>query len=265
MKKFENFNEVSYEEAKEFGKNQRNRQVKPSNRAKIKKQMLESFDLIPPITVNTVTMNIIDGQTRWEAFIQLHEAGKIPSDWKLKVMFVSIDEDTEIDAIINANTNGFTWSCDDYFESYVKSKNPSYIKLDEFSKTHELTYDPNKKCKNKKFRYAAAIITGKDCQNELKHGTFTCTDEEVKEADKIHDEMNEILTITGWPKRAHYVPAMAIQWHKFRNRTSFNDWKKEFKNLKDTVSFIKQPHENQYDWNVVFRFVLSRIEDKKAA
>jgi hypothetical protein len=259
MKKFENFNEVSYEEAKEFGKNQRNRKVKASNRAKIKKQMLESFDLIPPITVNTVTMNIIDGQTRWEAFIQLHEAGKIPSDWKLKVMFVNIDEDTEIDAIINANTNGFTWSCDDYFESYVKGEDPSYLKLDEFTKNHELTFDETKKVKKKKFRYAAAIIKGKDCQNELKRGTFTCTDEEVKEAEKIHDEMNEILDITGWTKRAHWLCAMAIQWHEYRKKRPYTEWRKAFKNLKDSINFQKMSHENQFEWNVVFGYVLSTM------
>lgn len=264
MKKFSNFYEASYEEVKEFGKNQRNRKVKPSNRAKIKKQMLESFDLIPPITVNTVTMNIIDGQTRWEAFIQLHEAGKIPSDWKLKVMFVSIDVGIEIDAIINANTNGFTWSCDDYFESYVKGEDPSYLKLYEFSKAHELTYDDTKKKKKIKFRYAAAIMEGRDCSDDLKLGTFTCTDEEVKEAHKIHDEMNEILDIIGWPKRAHYIVPMAIQWHKYRVKRPFNEWRKTFKELKDKAYFQKMNHENQKQWSVVFGFVLSMIEDKAA-
>ena len=262
-KEFLNFSKVSYEEAKEFGKNQRNRKINRGNLQKIKKQMLESFDVIPPITVNAETMNIIDGQTRHKAFVELHEEGRIPSDWELKVMFVSIPEEDEIDAIINANTNSKNWSCDDYFESYVKGDNMSYVNLDYFCKHHELTFDSVKK--KTKFRYGAAMVKGRECQEELKHGTFTCTEEELKTGDKVHNEILEILETIGWPKKVHWIGAMAIKWHEFRAKRPFSDWMKTIRSLSKRASLLRLNHENQADWDVVFSYILSKMDDEKKA
>lgn len=158
------FKSVDYATSITFGKNQNNRNFNHGQLQNIKKQWLQSTEVIPPITVNVVTNNIIDGQHRWRAFNELVEKGDLPDTSKIDVKYVSIPVELERDAIINANTNSKNWSLDDYISSYVKAGNKAYMMLDEWCKRHELTEANGKP----KFRYGAAIITGKNCSNALK-------------------------------------------------------------------------------------------------
>lgn len=262
-KKFIKFQKLSFVQSLELGKNQRNRKIDKNNLYKIKKQMLESFDVIPPIIVNTITGNVIDGQTRKEAYSQLMAEGKLPKECMLKVMFVEIPEDEEIEAIINANTNSKNWSCDDYFDCYVKGDNVSYIMLKDFCTNHILTYDEKK---NKmKFRYAAAMIKGRECQDELKHGSFTCTSDEILHGDMVHSELMDIIDILGLPMKVHWIGSMAISWNKFRDLHPYSEWRKMFKDKRDNVGFVRLPKENVKNWDVVFSTIHSYIDLKKAA
>ena len=267
MKNFLKFSEVSFDDTIGYGKNQRNRKINEANLSKIKKQMTESFDVIPPITVNVVTGNIIDGQTRHKAYLDLMLEGRLPEDTKLKVMFVEIDENEEIEAIINANTNSKNWSSDDYFDSYVKGENDSYAKLEEFCKNHSLTHDTKKdgKIGKKKFRYAACMIKGKDCHNELKQGTFTCTDEEIEHGDKVHSEILDILETLELPTNVHWLGAMSLSWNRYRDMHSYSEWKEALETKKNHKRFIRLKKENQTDWNIVFNELHSFIDLKKAA
>ena len=138
------FKLVSRDETNEFNSNSENRVINHGHVNKIKEQMKTSLNVMPPITINDITKNIIDGQHRLKAFQKLVDDGELPLDSRLPVMFVTISTDFEKEAIINANTNSKNWSLDDYIASYAKS-NHIYKQLDEWCSNHALTVDGNKK------------------------------------------------------------------------------------------------------------------------
>lgn len=135
---------VSRDETKQFHSNSENRVINHGHVNKIKEQLRTSLNYFPPITINAVTNNIIDGQHRLKAFQKLVDDGELSSDSKIPVMYVTIPVVKEKEAIINANTNSKNWSLDDYIASYAKS-NSDYRKLDEWCANHALTIDGNKK------------------------------------------------------------------------------------------------------------------------
>ena len=96
---------VSLEKAQSFGLNNKNRAYNLSHLAKIKREMLACLEIMPPVTVNVVTNNIVDGQHRHKAFVDLSQDGLLPNNSTLKAMYVSIPADKEYEAIVRANNN----------------------------------------------------------------------------------------------------------------------------------------------------------------
>lgn len=248
---------VPYEKALTFNLNNKNRVYNKCHLEKIKTQTLRSTELMPAITVNTVTGNIIDGQHRHKAYTDLYALDLIPRNATIKVMYVEIPEDKELVAIVSANTNSKNWSLDDYIASYIKLGIDSYVKLDEWSKTHLLTCE----CGKAKIRYASAILTGKRCNNVLKTGLFTLTDEDFERANVVHDEMFEIAEILGMKSRGPWIESFAVSWTKVRDQHDINEWLKEFKAKKATYS--RMPTDNSNDWEAMFAQVHLNIDKKK--
>lgn len=257
MGKFINFSFVNYEQSLSFGTNQENRAYNHAHLEKIKKQMLKSFETMPPITVNVLTGHIVDGQHRHKGYQDLHKNKMIPEDAKLKVMYVEIPVEEEKQEIIDANTNSKNWSLDDYIASYAKAGISSYVKLDAWCKSHPLSNEKGKS----KFRYAAAMITGKRCAADLKNGTFTFTDIEFKRADEIHAELLEIVTLFDLNNKGAWIESLAISWMDVRDHHSFNTWMKELGNKKK--QFSRLPKENSKDWDNIFAQAHLAIDKKK--
>lgn len=247
---------VPYEKALSFALNNKNRVYNASHLDKIKKQTLRSTELMPAITVNTVTGNIIDGQHRHKAYIDLYGLGLLPRNATIKVMYVEIPEKYELEAIISANTNSKNWSLDDYIEAYIKLGIDSYVKLDEWSKSHLLTCE----CGKSKIRYASAILAGKRCGNALKSGSFEFTDDDYKRANIVHDEMFNIAEILGMKSRGSWIESFAVSWNKVRNQHEINIWLKEFKAKRATYS--RMPTDNDKDWEKMFAQVHLNIDKK---
>lgn len=256
---FKKFDFASYEDALLFGKNQENREYNHSHLGKIKKQCLASLEAMPPISVNTLTNNIIDGQHRTRAFIELIQEGQLPTDSKLKVMYLEIPLSEEKQAIIDANTNSKNWSIDDYILSYAKAGIVSYAKLDEWCKLHSLTSDEGKS----KFRYGSAIIKGKRCNTELKSGTFTFTDDDLTRAEEIHAEMLEIVELFGLKGKGEWLESLATSWYSARGQHEFRVWMRELKAKKQR--FLKLPKSNSKDWDNIFAQAHLAIDKKKDA
>lgn len=255
--KFVKFDIVPYENTLVFGKNQENRQENPAHLAKIKNQLLSSMDVIPPITVNVVTNNVIDGQHRFKAYKELIENGKIDRNTKLKVMYVDIPIDEEKKAIVDANTHSKNWSLDDYVNSYVRAGIISYQKLDDWCRKHPLASENGKP----KYRYGSAIITGKRCQNELKSGTFSFSESQLSIADDIHAEMLEIVELFGLKGKGPWIESLAVSWTEVRNQHKFRTWMSEFKKKKGKL--LKMPKDNQYEWDSIFSIVHLAIDKKQ--
>lgn len=254
--KFVKFGLVSYAKAKGFGRNQQNRKIKHSHLQKIKRQCLESFDLMPPVTVNVLTDNLIDGQHREKAYLDLIEEGLLDPKSKLKVMYVEIPVEDEIQAIIDANTNSQSWTLDDYIASYAKSGLENYARLDDWCKMHTLS---NKNGVSK-FRYGAAIITGKRCASDLKKGSFTFTEDEYERANEVHAEMLEIVSLFKLKGKGSWIESLATSWIAVRNQHEFKVWIKELKAKKQ--KFMKLPKDNSRDWDNIFAQAHLAIDKK---
>ena len=254
--KFVDWGFLSYDEVLAFGKNQENRKINHPHLERIKKQILASAETMPPITINIVTNHIIDGQHRCEAYKNLIENGSLPKDTKIKAMFVQIPVEYEKAAIIDANTNSKNWSVDDYIESYVKAGIVAYKVLDEWCKNHILTSENGKA----KYRYGAAIITGKRCQAVLKEGNFYFSESELNTADDVHAEMLEIVELFGLKGKGAWLESLAVSWYSVREQHEFRKWMKEMKIKKQKL--LKMPKDNQKDWDNIFASIHLAIDKK---
>lgn len=258
--KFVRYDSVSYEDTLKFGKNQGNRREIKSHVAKLKKQCLTSFAIMPPITVNVVTYNIIDGQHRLRAYQELVEQGVFSKEERMKVMFVEVPIENEKKAIIAANTNSKGWSLDDFIKSYCNEGNKYYVGLENWCDSNHPLAKTGKKEKGLKFRYGAAIITGRRCSSELKSGDFTFTEEELKRAEEVHAEMLEIIELFGLKGKGAWIESLACSWIAARNQHTFKVWFRELKKKKS--SFLKLPKDNSRDWDAIFGQVHLAIDKK---
>lgn len=250
-----NFKLVSRDETIEFNSNSENRVINHGHVNKIKEQMKTSLNIMPPITVNDITKNIIDGQHRLKAFQKLVDDGELPLDSRLPVMFVNISTDFEKEAIINANTNSKNWSLDDYIASYAKS-NSIYKQLDEWCGNHALTVDGNKK----KYRYGASILKGAACSKQLKDGSFELTLDDIRRGELVHSELIEIIDTLGKPCKGNYIEYMAVSWCQVRNLHLFKDWLKELRSKRGSLT--KKPFSNKQDWDNIFSILHRAIDIK---
>ena len=257
MSKFVKFAEVSFQESLTFGLHKENRALNPQHLEKIKKQMIKSFDIIPPVTINVRTLHYIDGQHRGKAYYDLYQLGILPVEAKLKVMFVDIPIEEEKEAIINANTNSKNWSLENYITSHIKAGLVSYVKLDDWAKQHALTSENGKS----KFRYASAIVKGKRNNSEMKNGSFSFTEEELQRAEKVHAELREIAEMLEMSGRGAWIESLACSWIKVREKHDFREWRQSFKSNKRT--FLKMPKENDKNWNTIFAQAHLNIDMKK--
>lgn len=250
-----NFKLVSRHETGEFNSYSENRVINHGHVNRIKEQMRLSLNVMPPITINEITKNVIDGQHRLKAFQKLVDDGELPVDSKLPVMYVKIEKSLEKEAIINANTNSKNWSLDDYIASYAKSVS-YYKQLDEWCSNHALTVDGNKK----KYRYGAAILTGAACSKQLKDGSFSLTLEDFTRGEDVHTELVEIIDTLGKPNKGNYIEYMAVSWCQVRKFHPFKEWLKELKTKKGVLT--KKPFSNKQDWDNIFSTLHRAIDVK---
>jgi hypothetical protein len=248
---------VSLEKAETFGLNNKNREYNHSHLNKIKREMVACLDVMPPLTVNVVTNHIVDGQHRHKGFIDLRKAGLLPVNSTIKVMYVSIPEDKEYEAIVRANNNSKGWTLENYVASNITKGIVSYVNLDSWCKTHTLASDESGK---PKYRYGSAIIKGQRVNNDLKHGTLTISNEELERADAVHNELLKIMEILDMPKKGLEIEALAISWIEVRDQHDFNTWVKSIKSKKSDI--LKMPKKNSKQWIAIFAYVHLDIEHK---
>lgn len=239
-----------------FKFNKSNRAINHGHVNRIKAQMKESLGVMPPITVNLTTSNVIDGQHRLKAFQSLVDSGELPADSKLLVMLVEIPEECEKEAIVNANTNSKNWSLDDYIASYART-NDMYQALDDWCSNHTLCVDGVRR----KYRYGAAMLKGMACSKELRNGSFVLSDADFERGEEIHAEILEILTTLGRPLKGNYFEYMAVAWAGVRDLHPFKDWYRELKSKKACI--LRKPYGNMRDWNDIFGMLHIAIDKKK--
>lgn len=258
MKKLFRF--VTLAEASTYKMHPRNRAIDRKHLQKIKKQMRDSFDTMPPITVNINTLHIIDGQHRLKAFMDLCEEGVFAPGTLLAVMLVDIPAENELNAIIEANINNRGWTPTDYIHSHIKNHNQNYISLDDWARSHVLTAnqaDPTKP----KYRRAAVLIKGSTLRYELPNGSFTVTDDELKKGDTIHNEIIKICQLMGLPLSGQWMEQMILSWFKNRALHPFKEWTSYIRT--HTGGLRKYPKATLSDWDALFAKIHSELDLKK--
>lgn len=255
------FRFVTLSEALLFTRNNRNRELDNAHLKDIKRQMSESFDTMPPITINSLTLHIIDGQHRLEAFKQLIEEGVFPPSTTIAVMFVEIPLEKELDAIIEAQAHNRSWQQADYIHSFIKNGNQNYISLDDWCRVHSLTANP-KDPSRPKYRYGAIMMKGSQARATLNDGTFTVTDEELLEANKTHDEVVDIINAMGISITGTSLENMLSSWRKHRNLDKFTDVRRYIKT--HSGGLRKMAKVNCSDWNTIFSNIHTSLNLKKA-
>ena len=265
--KFDNFYKIlTYEEVAFFGKAQKNRKINEQHVNEFV-TILKDKTFVPdedgdmlaygiiPIIVNPVTNHILDGQHKLEAYKHAIDRGLIPNDVKILIGYWRVnDEAHENEVTIMLNSKSKNWALNDYLNAYAQD-NDYYSKLKTFCQSHSLAKRIRTNGNEElKYRYGAAIITGKHTQAALRDGTLTFTDEEYKNADAIHKELVSIMKKLNLTSTN--VEEMAIEWHLQRKivpvadilsmqyipkdvregetRTR-NDWKRIFARLKDEI------------------------------
>lgn len=217
---------------------------------------------MPPLTVNERTGRLIDGQHRVRAIIKMIEQGKLPKNYRYDVMLIDISEEEERSEIINANINSKGWSQINYIKFYMEDVcdaiSNSYTMLDEWCRRHKLTAPKSEKIAPK-FRYGAAIIKGMGCTSILKNGLFNVTPEELDEADKIHNELCDIIEAMDRVRIGYWLENMAISWFNARRNTDFKKFMKTLKNDSILNDIKGRPSISRRDWDYIFAYVKSQI------
>ena len=218
---------------------------------------------MPPLTVNERTGRLIDGQHRVRAIVKLIEQGKLPKDYRYDVMLIDIPEEDERTEVINANIHSKGWTQFNYIQFYMEDVcediSNSYTMLDEWCRRHKLTA-PKSENNSPKFRYGAAIIKGMGCSSILKDGLFKVTKEELDEADKIHNELCDIIEAMNIVRIGNWIEYMAVSWSNARRNTDFNKFIKVLKNELILGSVNVRPSISIRDWDYIFAYVKMRIK-----
>lgn len=265
------FQILSYEEVILFGKAQKNRKINEqhvNDFVTILKDKTfvpdEDGDMVAygciPIIVNPVTNHILDGQHKLKAYKDAIDRGLIPSDVKILVGYWRVnDEAHENEVTIMLNSKSKNWSLNDYLDAYAQDIE-FYSKLKNFCQNHSLCKRISKGgTEQLMYRYGAAIITGKGCQDVLKQGTFAFTDDQMAVADNVHQEMADIRKKLNLRSSAE-VEFMAKEWHKQRQIMTAKD----IVSLKHIPASVRERQiVTQRDWREVFSILHNIIEQNK--
>lgn len=272
MKIAEIFKLLTYEEVKDFGRNQKNRQINEQhvndfvNVLKNKQWVpdedgdMVAYEIIPVI-YNPVFNHILDAQHKHKAYLKCIEQGIIPDNVKILVGYWPIyNEELEHMITIDLNNKTKNWSLNDYMDCYSKYMD-AYAKLKSFCENHILCKKINKDGEPQlKYRYGAAIVTGRGCEKVLKMGSLSFTEDQVALADIVHDEMVQIRHKLGIYKTSSEVEDMAKAWHTQRKIMNAKD----IVSLKHIPSSVKERQiKSQKDWNEVFSILNNIVQQQK--
>ena len=94
----------------------------------------------------------------------------------------------------------------------------------------------------------------------MRNGTFTFTDEDLKRAEQVHDELNDIVELFNMRGRGMWIEAMAISWIEVRDQHDFNTWVKSIKSKKNDI--LKMPKKNSKQWKAIFAYAHLDIDSK---
>ena len=177
---------------------------------------------IAPIRVDINTLNVIDGQHRYEAFKKAWKSG---SDEIMKVIFEDLPEDEKekLNVIIDINSSTSNWSIDAYQKKLIEEGNKHILNIEEFGKTHALCQKVNKKGEVIGYfpRYVYAIVMGRNLSNDVKNGTIRVTDSDIEFGEQMYYELDRLVDALGYEINS-WFESFAFAWHNIRKNDKAN-------------------------------------------
>ena len=177
---------------------------------------------IAPVRVDIHTLNVIDGQHRYEAF---KKAWKNGSDEIMRVIFEDLPEDEKekLDVIVDINSSNSNWSINAYQKRLREEGNKCILNIEEFGKTHALCQKVNSKGEVTGFypRYVYAIVMGRNISNDIKNGTISVTDSDIEFGEKMHSELDKLVDALDYEINS-WFESFAFAWHNIRKNDKAN-------------------------------------------
>ena len=177
---------------------------------------------IAPVRVDINTLNVIDGQHRYEAF---KKAWKNGSDEIMKVIFEDLPEDEKekLDVVVDINSSTSNWSINAYQKRLREEGNQYILNIEEFGKTHALCQKVNSKGEVTGFypRYVYAIVMGRNISNDIKNGTISITDSDIEFGEKMHSELDKLVDALDYEINS-WFESFAFAWYNIRKNDKAN-------------------------------------------
>lgn len=223
-------------------------------------------DRFPPIIVDINTMQIVDGNCRFEAILKVIKETK--KDLGLKVVFINVPEDEFDDYVIRYNEGHRNWTLLDYIYNLEKRGISSFTKFIEFCEDNTGLYDHKKNDISPRYGAAALGIP----QSSLKKRDFTLTKEQIDhgktvayEADKLRALFSSDLKANGGGWYEAYLRA----WSEFRfgknvlGNIPFEVYYKTMKEIVKVKSRANVPYgsNKKSDWTCFFRNIKTYAEE----
>ena len=241
-----------------------NRAINNEHVKEIMKAMMSDFRRFRAgnvLQVGLNTGNILDGQHRREAFVRLIKNGKLPEGSTLKVMFLDIAPDDELEYIGDINSGQKAWRTNTHVDTGAAAGNPIYIELQKLCREFPELYAGGK---GNSYRRALAALTGKvNDIKKVREGKVTIADCDYDLAVKVSSELGAILKLFN--KRPAALEQVIKQWHEQRNKYTFKEWLSGFRANKKYIVTNELPLENGRHWVKVFDIVSGDIARKKRA
>lgn len=250
---------LTYEQVKKLNFKTGNRPVQMSHVKKLlfEKKILKNgtWNMLTPVSVNKRTNNIMNGQHRTTGYLWCVENGYIPKDTKLKVDYVDIPVEEEIETIRQMN-GGKNWNNNTIVESKAAEGNPNYVKLLQFCNANELLHTGKT---NRSYRSAVAMMTGRRINFEKEE--FVYSPKIAECGQKVHDEMVAILQILKISKGDAGVEGMAMSWYHYRTEHKWGEWKNMIASTTRSINSRRTPGKSE--WEDFFRNVSYKIDHKR--
>ena len=222
-----------------------------------------NMDKIPPIIVDVNTMQIVDGNCRFNAVLDILEGGLI-DNLILRVIFEDIPEGEFDDRVIKFNMGQQSWRLIDFIYNYSLRGFDSFTKLIDFCNRNETLHSLDGKTINP--RYGAAAL--KLSVNDLKKTNLVITEADVTTGNNVVYEANEIRKKFSNDLKANgggwYEPYLRA-WAEFRDTLGDIRFPQYLREIDRTVKTRKRDVQVPYgsnkksDWNGFFRAVKTYV------
>lgn len=209
-------------------------------------------EYFPPILVDINTFCIADGQHRLAAFKLLWEDEE--NTTPIRVLFYDYDSKF-LERVIKMNNNQKKWTIKDYAVSNAKMGSEAILKLNEFCNSCPLLF--NRKKNEPIYRYATALIFGKNLTNKIKKNELKVEEDEVNFGFELYGECEFILNTLNilQDKTGAWLESFFSAWYDIRTDNLYNQTLKDIKlpDMCDYIDYKGKVNHKREEWREIFK------------